>query len=90
MCRPFTETALRSPPVEQAEPAPGDRGGSAPSHSAGKGRQGQHADLLPTGWGVAGKFILGDVCNKTLCLWNEWSARKMSLSRRFTAFLIVK
>lgn len=76
---PFAELGLPLP-AAQAEPAAGFRGGSAQVAQLGRGLQGQHADLssrperVPAGWGR---------CNKTLCLWNEWSARKLSLSRQF-------
>lgn len=34
---------------------------------------------VPLAVGLAGLFILADVCNKTFGLWNERSARKVSL-----------
>jgi len=83
-------------PVRQGEPSPGYRGGLEHGRHLSKvaqpalGNQAQLTDLLPPrpeclplAGRAVGWLILADFCNKTLCLWNEQSARKMSLSRRF-------
>lgn len=58
---------------------------------------GSHVHLRPPGHGafplaagLPGMFISADACKKTLGLWNEQSARKMSVSRRFHCVLRVK
>lgn len=58
---------------------------------------GSHVHLCPPGHGafplaagLPGMFISEDACKKTLGLWNEQSARKMSVSRRFHCVLTVK
>lgn len=95
-CQAFHRDVLRhlwagGPAPGRAGKGGSERGGPAPGGSVGEGQPGQHVsaqtsflqarELSPLAVGFAGATILANVCNKTFCLWNEWSARKMSLRR---------